>query len=250
MNELRVDSKSICLPQDSPVNVMKKDMIDRGKGYQAQKPYRGRGEKEIEFNDQGICKPFLDIIESAERGVVEVTKHLIEVEGFDVNKQVTVDTSHFEMNISPLSVVLKLPTTEMLYYLLQVKDINVNCAFQTTFGNTILHYAAADNEITPAHMTALLSHPRILVDVRDVIGKTPLHYLCWFLPRFCEEKMHLLIRAGADVSATCNSGIDPLKVLAQAGVHRRKNIEVMQGILRTALTIDVAIDPSHKTVAT
>merc|ERR1719491_237389 len=147
------------------------------------------------------------------------------------------------MNITSLSIALKLPRSEMLFYLLQVKNINVNCAFQSTFGNTILHHAAGSDEITPTHMAALLSHPRILVDSRDVIGKTPLHYLCWFLPSCCEEKMRLLVQAGADVNATCNDGLDPLKVLAQAAKHRRKNVKATEDLLRAALSNNIIIEP-------
>jgi len=233
--------------KDFPINSRNNDMGDRERQNLVQTSYIGIGCKNMNFDDQGPCKPFLDIIGSVEIGIVEVTKHLIEVEGFNVNKQVIVDTSHFEMNINPLSIALKLPRTDMLIYLLQVKNINVNCPFQSTFGNTILHYAACEDEITPTHMAALLSHPCILVDSRDVIGKTPLHYLCWFLPKYCKEKMQLLIRAGADVNATCNSGLDPLVVLAQAGKHRRRNVDAIETVLRSARTVNNIIEPSLET---
>jgi len=192
------------------------------------------------------CKPFLDITASVERGVVELTKYIIEVEGFDVNKKIVVDTSHFEMDIQPLNIALKLPDLEMLRYLIKVKNVDVNCSFQKTFGNTILHYAAGDNQVSPDHLAILLSHPHILIDVRDVIGKTALHYVCWFLPNQCEEKLRLLIKAGADVNAIGDDGNDPMKILLMASKHRGKDIERMQILLRKAAVVEGIPEPSSE----
>lgn len=85
-------------------------------------------------------------------------------------------------------------------------------SFQLTFGNTMLHYAAVDDRVSLNHFTILLSHPHISIDAQDVMGKKPLHYLFWFLHTHCEEKIRLLLKAGANVNAIGNDGNDPLKV--------------------------------------
>lgn len=81
----------------------------------------------LETNDENPFQAFVEIISSVEMGAVEVTKHLIEEEGFDVNKNNIIDNGHFQFSKSSLSVALTLPDMEILRYLMSRKELNVNC---------------------------------------------------------------------------------------------------------------------------
>jgi len=175
--------------------------------------------------------PFLNIRRSIERGIVTITKFLIEIMNQDVNHQVLVDTTHFEMASRPLHLALVLPETFMLEYLLQLDDIDVNCKFQGTFGNKLLHYAAGDIRISPHHIRLLLAHRNLDVDCVDAIGKTPLHYVCWFLNPDCHEKASLLLQAGSKASAIDNQGMNALGLVTKAGTHRRQNVDKLMELI-------------------
>lgn len=188
-------------------------------------------------------QPFVNIIKCTERGILPVIQHLIEDQKFDVNSTCVMDNSHFEVSVCPLWIALQLCDTSILKYLLQVSNINVNTTFQTTFRNSILHYAAGDASISYEHFSLLLAHAEMTVDVRDTMGKTPLHYCCWFLPPDYERKVQSLIRAGSNVNAIAFDDQDPLQVLTKAALHRRKNVDDVEFLLRQAGAIEVIVGP-------
>jgi len=189
------------------------------------------------------CKPFTDIFSSVERGIVEITEYLI-TRGSCVNEQKTIDNLHFEQNHRPLNVALTLPSIEMLLFLLSTKNIEVDYPFQSTFGNSVVHFAAADESVSVEHLETFL---RCLgptnINGRDTIGKTPLHYVCWFLPSEYEAKAELLLKHGANVNAFGNDFQDPLQILQHAGRHRQKNIDSAEVLLKQYGAIEIRVGP-------
>ncbi len=187
------------------------------------------------------CRPFFELTASVERGILEITKFLIE-KGHDINQEREIDNGHYTFFERPLNCALTLPSDEMLRYMLS-KETEVNYRFQLTFSNSILHFAASDDRVSPKNLNLLLSHPDIDVNVRDSIGKTPLHYACWFLLDGYDEKIELLLKAGANVNAHGNDFMDPLQVLEKAGRHRRKYIDDTADVLKMHGAIEIRIGP-------
>ena len=198
--------------------------------------------KDIKSSHDAL-QPFVDINKCTERGILPVIQHLVEDQKIDVNSTYLMDNSHFEVNVSPLLIALQLSDVSILKYLLQLPNIDVNTPFQTTFRNSVLHYAAADASISYEHFSLLLDHAEIRVDVRDAMGKTPLHYCCWILPPDCERKVQSLIRAGSNVNAIALDSQDPLQVLTNAALHKRKNVDDVEFLLRQAGAIEVIVGP-------
>lgn len=190
------------------------------------------------------CKPFYNLTASVERGILEITQYLIAI-GHNCNEQQTIYNSHFESMQRPLNYALTNPCDSMLRYLLSLEDIELNYTFQSTFSNSIIHFAAGDQKVSLKNLNLFLSHPktRASINVRDGIGKSPLHYLCWFLPSDYEEKMELLLKAGANASAYGNDYMDPLQVLQQASKHRRRDVEGGENLLKMYGAIEIRIGP-------
>ena len=188
-------------------------------------------------------QPFMDIIKSVERGILPIIQYLIEDKKMDVNTTSIIDNGHFEVSVCPLSIALQVPDVSVLKYLLQVPNINVNAAFQTTFRNSVLHYAAGDPTISYEHFLLLLSHANIQVNIRDTMGKTPLHYCCWLLPPDYERKVQSLIKCGSNVNAIGFDQQDPLQVVTSAGLRKRKNVDGVEYLLREAGAIEVIVGP-------
>ncbi len=189
------------------------------------------------------CKPFYDLSASVERGILEVTEFLLQ-KGADVNQESIIDNLHFENCHRPLNAALTIPCVKMLEFLLSRNGIDVNYQFQRTFGNSILHFAAGDEKVSKDHLSILLSHmtPE-QINATDSIGKTALHYVCWYLPESCEAKTELLLRYGANVNAFGTDYQNPLQIVQQAGLHRRRNVDEMETLLKQYGAFEIRIGP-------
>lgn len=189
------------------------------------------------------CKPFYDLTSSVERGIIEVTQYLLQ-QGADVNRETIVDDLHFEYSFRPINAALTIPCVEMLELLLSRNETEVLFPFQRTFGNNILHFAAGDENVSCKHLSILLSKMTTAeINSTDSIGKTALHYICWFLTDKCEEKAELLLKAGAHVNAFGLDYLNPLQVVQLAGPKRRKNIDEMETLLKSYGAFEVRIGP-------
>jgi hypothetical protein len=193
------------------------------------------------FHD--CCKAFYDLTASIELGILEVVQYLIS-RGHDVNQETVIDNAHFEQCHRPLNAALTSFCPEILRYLLSLKNIELFYPFQSTFGNTIVHFAAGDDRVPKDNLSIFLSHlTPDAINSRDSIGKTPLHYACWFLPKDYEAKIEILLRAGANVNAFGNDYQDPLQILIQAGRHRQRNVNDTEVLLKQYGAIEIRVGP-------
>mmetsp|Transcript_13956 Transcript_13956/g.26263 ORF Transcript_13956/g.26263 Transcript_13956/m.26263 type:complete len:309 (+) Transcript_13956:133-1059(+) len=189
------------------------------------------------------CKPFYDLTASIELGIIEIVQYLIS-RGHDVNKETMIDNAHFEQCHRPLNAALTSPCPEILRYLLSIKNVELFYPFQSTFGNTIVHFAAGDDRVPKENLSIYLSYlTPTTINSRDSIGKTPLHYACWFLPKDYQDKIEILLRAGANVNAFGNDYQDPLQILIQAGRHRQRNINDTEVLLKQYGAIEIRVGP-------
>jgi ankyrin repeat protein len=189
------------------------------------------------------CKPFYDLSASIERGILDIVQYLIS-RGHNVNQETYIDNTHFEQCYRPLNAALAIPCPKILQYLLSLKNIELSYPFQSTFGNTIVHFVAGDDRVSKENMSLFLSRLNPdAINARDAIGKTPLHYACWFLPKDYEAKIEILLRAGANVNAFGNDYQDPLQVLIQAGRHRQRNVDDTEVLLKQYGAIEVRVGP-------
>lgn len=189
------------------------------------------------------CKPFYDLTASIEVGILEIVQYLIS-RGHDVNQETVIDNAHFEQCYRPLNAALASGCPDILRYLLSLKNIELFYPFQSTFGNTIVHFAAGDGRVTKENLSIFLSYlTPDAINSRDSIGKTPLHYACWFLPKDYEAKIEILLRAGANVNAFGNDYQDPLQILIQAGRHRQRNVNDTEVLLKQYGAIEIRVGP-------
>lgn len=189
------------------------------------------------------CKPFYDVISCAERGIVEIAQYLLE-QGHDVNQEVTIDNSHFEHHHRALNAALANPSSDMILFLLDQHNLELNYTFQTTFGNTLVHFAAGEEKVSLENFRFYISRlSKEMVNARDSIGKTALHYVCWFLTEDYQQKAELLLKKGADVNAFGNDYQDPLQVLLEAGRHRRRCVDDAENLLKSYGAIEVRVGP-------
>lgn len=203
--------------------------------------YEGLRKHHLYLHD--CCKPFYNLSAAIERGILEIVQYLIS-RGCDVNQETYVDNTHFEQVHRPLNAALSIPNSEILSYMLSLHDIELYYPFQTTFGNTIVHFAAGDERVSKENLSIFLSRLNVeAINCSDSNGKTPLHYVCWFLPRDYEAKIEILLKAGANVNAFGNDYQDPLQVLILAGRHRQTDVNDTEVLLKQYGAIEVRVGP-------
>ena len=189
------------------------------------------------------CKPFYDLSASAERGILEITEFLLQ-QGKNVNEEIVCDELNFGTSHRPITAALSIPCVQMLNFLLTIREIEINCPFQRRFGSTLLHFAAVDHSVSIEHFKILLSRLTPLdINCRDNDGKSALHFACAYQQAHYEEKVELLLKAGANVNAFGLDYQSPLQILQQAGKNQRKNTETVEMLLKQYGAFEIRIGP-------